>query len=251
MGKFSGLLICSDFDGTVARKGIITPSSAEAIRYFQDHGGLFTLATGRSIAMLNHDHGEFVCNTSLILMNGAVLYDAVEKQINYECRMDASYADVVAMFLWEAKGIQNVVFFPCSSGGTVAVDPTDAPKLQEMWREEMYKMVFHVDTAWSDDAKKRLKALAGEPFSVCRSWINGLEINSSSCNKGKSARRLAQMVGADQWIGVGDYENDLPLILEADIGYAMGNAVDELKQAADLVLDTVENDGFAKMIYQL
>ena len=45
MGKFSGVLLCSDFDGTLAYKTIVPPSAIEAIRYFQDHGGRFTLAT--------------------------------------------------------------------------------------------------------------------------------------------------------------------------------------------------------------
>jgi HAD superfamily hydrolase (TIGR01484 family) len=251
MGKFSGLLICSDFDGTVARKGVVTPQNAEAIRYFQDHGGLFTLATGRSLGMLSDNHGDFICNTSLVAMNGAVLYNIVEKRIDYECWMDPSYADVVVQLLREARGIQNVVLFPRSIRGAVSFSPIDEQGLREMLREEMYKIVFHVDTEWSDDLKSRMIALSGDAFSVCRSWINGVELNSSNCDKGKTARRLAQMVGADQLIGVGDYENDLPLICEADIGYAMGNAVESLKQVADFVLDTVQNDGFAKMIYAL
>ncbi|MBQ1283660.1 MAG: HAD hydrolase family protein [Clostridia bacterium] len=45
--KFDGYLICSDHDGTVAEWGELLQVNIEAIKYFQDNGGIFTVATGR------------------------------------------------------------------------------------------------------------------------------------------------------------------------------------------------------------
>ncbi|MBQ1272136.1 MAG: HAD hydrolase family protein, partial [Clostridia bacterium] len=47
MGRFDGILICSDVDGTLAEGKNIPEKNLEALRYFQSEGGLFTLATGR------------------------------------------------------------------------------------------------------------------------------------------------------------------------------------------------------------
>lgn len=48
MGKFTGYLICTDCDGTLTYEpGKVSEENAQAIRYFQQEGGVFTLATGR------------------------------------------------------------------------------------------------------------------------------------------------------------------------------------------------------------
>ena len=47
MGKFDGILLCSDWDGTLSDSGNIPKANIDAIRYFQREGGLFTFASGR------------------------------------------------------------------------------------------------------------------------------------------------------------------------------------------------------------
>ena len=49
-------------------------------------------------------------------------------------------------------------------------------------------------------------------------------------------------------MAVGDTENDLSIVEAAHIGVAMGNATDQLKEHADYITDTNENDGVAKAI---
>ena len=48
MNKFKGYLILSDIDGTLTNdRGQISAENAAAIRYFQEEGGLITVASGR------------------------------------------------------------------------------------------------------------------------------------------------------------------------------------------------------------
>ena len=48
MGKFSGYLMVSDLDKTFFAEGTdIPPRNIEAVKYFIENGGKFTLATGR------------------------------------------------------------------------------------------------------------------------------------------------------------------------------------------------------------
>ena len=50
MALFSDVLITSDFDRTLTdRESNIPERNLEAIRYFMDNGGAFTLNTGRSL----------------------------------------------------------------------------------------------------------------------------------------------------------------------------------------------------------
>ena len=47
MGKFDGVLLCSDWDGTLTDGRAVPQENIDAIRYFQKDGGYFTFASGR------------------------------------------------------------------------------------------------------------------------------------------------------------------------------------------------------------
>ena len=48
MGKFSGILLCTDLDGTLYRNDkTVSDENLDAIEYFKNKGGLFTFITGR------------------------------------------------------------------------------------------------------------------------------------------------------------------------------------------------------------
>lgn len=252
MGKFSGLLLCSDFDGTLAYKKIVPASAIEAIRYFQDHGGKFTLATGRYPTLVPEAVGiAELCDAPMITLNGTLVYDQQKQRIVHESFLPQSCAQAVLTLAREMRGLREVMFFPQDRWKQITLRMDDEGAIREVVRQPLYKAVVHVDDDVSDEATQRLRALLGKEFSVYRSWINGVEFHSAQIDKGKTARRVADMVGADQLIGIGDYENDISLLREADVACAMGNAVASLKEIADFVTDSVDNDGFAKMIYRL
>ena len=48
MGKFDGILICTDLDGTLINSSEkVSKENLDAIEYFKANGGLFTFVTGR------------------------------------------------------------------------------------------------------------------------------------------------------------------------------------------------------------
>ena len=52
----------------------------------------------------------------------------------------------------------------------------------------------------------------------------------------------------EEIMAFGDAENDIEMLQYAKIGVAMGNADDEVKEAADYVTDTVDSDGIYKAL---
>jgi hydroxymethylpyrimidine pyrophosphatase-like HAD family hydrolase len=54
----------------------------------------------------------------------------------------------------------------------------------------------------------------------------------------------------NQVIAFGDNFNDLSMLQSAGLGVAMGNAVDEVKACADLIIDDNTETGIAKVINQ-
>ena len=80
MKLFEGKLILSDLDGTYLYDDHhISEENRAAVRYFMDNGGLFTVATGRSKAGMEHFFPELEINAPAILYNGSVIYDFERK----------------------------------------------------------------------------------------------------------------------------------------------------------------------------
>lgn len=88
-------------------------------------------------------------------------------------------------------------------------------------------------------------------------WVNswtptlwGLNITSSQASKQHALLELAHMLNIDtkEIIGVGDYYNDYPLLMACGLKVAMGNAVPELKEIADYIAPSVQEDGVADVI---
>jgi Cof subfamily protein (haloacid dehalogenase superfamily) len=76
------------------------------------------------------------------------------------------------------------------------------------------------------------------------------EIAPAGATKWSGIRRIADDwdIPNEQICAVGDDVNDLPMIVDAGLGVAMGNAVEELKQAADRIAPTNDEDGLAEVV---
>ena len=80
MGLFDGYLLLTDFDNTLSQKGEISDENCAAIRYFQENGGLFALASGRSkngLTKLFPDTKDIILISSdgtYATLNGEVIY---------------------------------------------------------------------------------------------------------------------------------------------------------------------------------
>lgn len=85
------------------------------------------------------------------------------------------------------------------------------------------------------------------------SSFDNFEVVNRGVNKGKALEILCSHMGVpvSETAAMGDNENDITLLKTAGFGIAMGNAVPALKEAADYITDTNENNGVAKAIKKL
>ena len=78
---FDGVLIASDLDGTLTSPtGEILPQVRDAIRYFIDNGGHFTVCTGR-VYLGFHRYSPEIINAPVLLANGGMAYDYAQRKI--------------------------------------------------------------------------------------------------------------------------------------------------------------------------
>ena len=80
-GKFDGILLATDVDGTLANFNEIPRRNIEAIQHFVKEGGMFTVCTGRGYAMTYDIVNQVPVNVPGICVNGMQLYDFQQKKV--------------------------------------------------------------------------------------------------------------------------------------------------------------------------
>lgn len=85
------------------------------------------------------------------------------------------------------------------------------------------------------------------------SFLFNVELGGATTSKAHALQALLDewQMTSQQVMAFGDSENDLGMIQLAGIGVAMANGMKEVKQAADLLAESNEEDGVAKIIEQL
>lgn len=92
----------SDLDGTLLPSDKRIPDDLrDGIQQFVQQGGHFTIATGRTIESARTYWEQLSVKESMILFNGAMIYDPVSEQILYQQPLCASAREMAAAVLKE------------------------------------------------------------------------------------------------------------------------------------------------------
>ena len=267
MGKFDGILIISDVDGTyygLDHRRI--PGNDEAVRYFQSEGGLFTFATGRmerNMATAVPNVAELV-NFPVLLNNGSTLYDFRTREILRSCFMESeTVAPVVAYAL---EMFPNVGIRATVPGGFLY--PRDHPLLSRdlgyladcSWKKPLSEWDFsRINKVVFRGAAKDLlvmqKAIIdrfSDRLATILSEAEILEVQRKDVNKGSAINLLRQELFESygvKWIFcIGDYENDLEMLCAADFAACPQNAIDSVKEVASIHLCDCKDGAVADLI---
>ena len=80
-----------------------------------------------------------------------------------------------------------------------------------------------------------------------------MELLAKSSTKGECLKRIRKHINCEitKTVCVGDYENDISMLKAADLSFAVGNAIPEVKTAADRVTVSNNESALAKIIKML
>ena len=261
MGRYDGVLICSDIDGTLTYpytgkddnlNGVgPTRETCEQIRRFQQEGGYFTVCTGRRPSHLENFTDKFVVNAPVINCGGAMVYDLEnQKALRFKTMQFDLPAVMRALQKDFAPYLDRIHLHTLEDTIVVTCEQLADPQ-SGVWETDTYlKVVLVFDTAEHAIAARKLvlaHPLAGE-LDVCRSWPEGLEMMDKEATKGASALFLKDYLGARELICVGDFENDLSMFRVADRAVAVENALPEVKAAASEITVSVYDGAVARVI---
>lgn len=266
MNKFNGILLCTDLDGTLLRNDkSISRENLDAIEYFKSEGGYFTFVTGRMPYFAEDFYRAVKPNAPIGCINGGGVYDYQVHRYLHAVTLPDSVMELVESIdrTVEGIGIQintlERIYF--------SHDNAANENFRRWANVEPLFMDYHDVTEpigkilFVDDNEEKLLRVAkllndhprADEFDFVRSERTLYEILPKGINKGAAIVPLAKSLGVDlsRTVAVGDYNNDIEMVKNAALGYAVANASEDLKAIADRVTVSNEEHAIARIIEDL
>lgn len=250
MGIYSDILLTVDYDRTLtAPDSTIPKRNLEAIRYFMDQGGAFTVNTGRSVPMAGAFQNQVPVNVPLLLYNGSAAFDPKTGKLSLCREIELDLWDTVMectrMFpdlAVEVQGEKAHYQISRKPGWEAFCDYSNCPRalaepgqdlgpflkfsLYGAFREANVSNLFSgtpEEMKRMDEAEQALRRRFGEKLEVFRAGARIIDAHAKGVGKGKAARALQNQLGRGILVCVGDSYNDLPMLQEADFAYVPGD----------------------------
>ena len=258
MKKFEGLLFCTDLDGTLYNdKKQVSKENLDAIEYFKSEGGLFTFITGRvpltssEICKVIRPNAPYGCT------NGAGIYDPVQDKFLWKLTIPQDVTVLVQAVEAEMPevGIQfntedGIYFYKDNDTLVNFRRATGAPYLPcglEKLQEPQLKIILgHNDGSVVDRVAELVAAHPmADRFDFVRSELALFDLLPKGAGKGTALLKMTEILGIDpaKTIAIGDYNNDISMLKNAGLSFAVANAVPQAKAAAKYT--TVSNNEHA------
>lgn len=256
-------LIALDIDGTLTNdQKQITPATRDALLSVQENGTRLALASARPLHGLLEfaEQLQFKKHHGILMAyNGGKIVDAASETILSETHMDIETTREILRFLETLPvtvilddGTQFYVTDP--SGYKVEYECrcnrmtcTQVDNLADFLNFSPVKLLLSVEPTLLLEVQKTIASHLSSGLTVVRTAPFYLEIIPTSINKGKGLSDICDHLGLplSDTAAFGDSENDIPMLKAAGWGVAMGNAEDAVKEAADTVTVTNNEDGIA------
>jgi Cof subfamily protein (haloacid dehalogenase superfamily) len=272
-------MIAIDLDGTLlAPNGSVPPRAKTAIHSALGAGLLVCFATGR-----NWTESKAVLETvahysTAVFVSGAMVMDTRQEVTLHRTMMAPQLAREVCEVL-EGLGHSALALQDThKSGGidylaTAGKAPNEA---ERVWREVTQTVVHQVPSlaSWPHDHTIRIGIVApsaevelalrqlterfGErivshSIHVPAYGVDVMEVFDPAVNKWQGILHVARIHGVEphEIVAIGDDVNDLPMIQNAGLGVAMGNAKPSVQAIAKRVIGRNDEDGLAIFLEEL
>ena len=247
---FSDILLTVDFDRTLTGPDSKIPArNLEAIHYFMENGGTFTVNTGRSVATFWKYLDTVPVNAPFLLYNGSATYEngRLTRCVTIDLDVWQTMQTVMALYPEMNLEIQgHKVHY--------LIDPKpDIIKLYDnlqwryttaQWGQDIGPFLkFSLfgkarrpvvadmfggtdrEVRRFDEAEATIRKLYGDKVEVFRAAPRIIDVHAKGVSKIAAARRLQKELDKKHLVCVGDAENDIPMLDGADYAFCPADGV--------------------------
>lgn len=278
-------LIASDMDGTLLDAHMsISEENAEAIRFANEAGIEFMVATGRNFQEARAALDEAGIDCAMITLNGAQVFDKDGHSlftvpiptlkattvldildangIYYEVSTNQglysenqakrieSFASMVASHL---PHLTYKMAIAMASANLELLHINYVDSIRDLLADEKLEVLkiicFHIEGPQVLGPVGKEISQLGD-LAVTSSGQNNIEVNHKNAQKGIAVAHVAHERGIplEDVMTIGDNFNDVSMLQTAGVSFAMGNAEIEVKEYAKYITDTNFEAGVGKAI---
>ncbi|MEI7027450.1 Cof-type HAD-IIB family hydrolase [Paenibacillus sp. y28] len=249
-------LIALDVDGTLLNDDYeLTDETKQVIRELHEGGSRIVLCTGRSPLNAIPVMEQLGLEGYLIAHNGAATIHSVTRTMIHHypfevralapfvdyCRQERLHFDVCTPFelLLESWDEEKKEMY-----AKYMLYPTKMEDIYQLSEPVVKFTVYDADIALIDEVENKWKRMAEDAFHITRGGDFFVDMMDRQATKGNALRHLADYLGVqrERVLAIGNYFNDVEMLRFAGTGIAMGNAPEGVKEAADdVTLSNNEN----------
>lgn len=270
------VLYVTDLDGTLLHPdAVISDRTHEILSDALEKGLPLTVATARTDYSVLPILRGLPFRLPMILQNGAMLFDPVNKRILHAASIAPDAFTAVCDCLSQC-GINGFAYCIPDDVLNCCYTELTTAHMQQFYQERKnrYDKPFRQVQCLSDITElnpvyltvnapqilldpfaKMLESVKGISVAyyrdVYRTDIWYLEISAPDATKYHGVQQLKEITGAETVVGFGDNRNDLPLFAACDYKIAVANAAEELKAQADRVIGANTEDAVAVYLRSL
>lgn len=266
-------IFITDLDGTFLNKNkVVSEKSVEIINRLINNGLKFSIATARTPATVTEIMKDIELKLPVICMNGSAIYDIKNNRyVNYHKLDNTAFNELVKIFnknnssafvytikndflnvfykeinnkplmdfYEERKNLKHKKFIKGSVNDEEIIFLMLLDKTEII--EKIYKEIINSSFLDKITLTKYKDIYSEEDYSY-------LEIYDKNASKKTGVNFLKKYSNSQKLIVFGDNANDISMLEEADFSVAVGNATNEVKNIADKVIGTNNDDSVAKEI---
>jgi 5-amino-6-(5-phospho-D-ribitylamino)uracil phosphatase len=253
-------LIALDLDGTLLKDDkTISSKTKEVIKKAKDQGHIVMIATGRPFRSSEMYYQELELNTPIVNFNGAFIHHPLDRNWgSYHSPLDIKVAmDIIDAcnsfdFYNIIAEVKDDVFFHYHDEKLLDIFSYGNPHvttgdLRSYLHDSPTSLLIHTEEEQLKQIRQHLSAVHAEVVEH-RSWANPwhvIEIIKSGLHKAVGLKKVADYysIPRERVIAFGDEDNDLEMLEYAGRGVAMENGIDQVKNIANDITLTNEQDG--------
>ncbi|MFS0782906.1 Cof-type HAD-IIB family hydrolase [Bacillus sp. 1P06AnD] len=260
-------LIALDLDGTLLKNDKTISSKTKAVLHaLKEQGHQIMIATGRPYRSSASYYQELGLQTPIVNFNGAFVHHPLSTSWGtYHSPLDLSVAkDIVEAC--EDFPLHNIiaevrddVFFHYHDEKMIDLFQFGNPNitygdLRSFLQASPTSMLIHTEEHDVHSIRKHLSDVHAEVIDH-RRWADPfhvIEIVKSGLNKAVGIQKVADFLAIpkDRIVAFGDEDNDLEMLEYAGTGVAMGNGIDAVKNIADTITLSNEEDGIGLFLQE-